>query len=302
MTDISIAGLGAAKLVVMADGLLKLGDIETAKALYRAALPKASPQLQRRIHIRLGVAHKVDNRLVPTFKALDDLEAIPNANVFIGDGLATWLKALPFFEDQRFLDIAQRHADLLPIRNWHWNLQTALWAVAQARKVPGDLVELGVFKGHTTLFCAEYLDFAAWPKRWRLYDTFEGIPEDQLDAGWSDVNRRLYGDTFTFEEVRQRFAHIPNIEVIKGRVPEILHERSPGDAISFLHIDMNNATAEIAALDVLFDRVSPGGVILFDDFAWSTADAQRRAETAWFAARGEQVLPLPTGQGLYVKR
>jgi O-methyltransferase len=302
MKDISVAELSAGHLVVMADSLLKLGDLVTARRLYQAALPKAAPDLKRRIHIRLGVAIKKDARLAATFSALDALETIPNANVFVGDGLATWLKALPFFEDARFLELSQRHADLLPLRNWHWNLQTALWAVGQARKVPGDLVELGVFKGHTTLFCAEYLDFASWPKRWRLYDTFEGIPDDQLDQGWKDVNRRLYGDTFSYEEVRDRFAHIPNIEVIKGRVPEILHERSPGDAISFLHIDMNNATAEIAALDLLFDRVSPGGVILFDDFAWMSADAQRRAETAWFAARGEQVLPLPTGQGLYVKR
>ena len=302
MSEVTIAELSAGQLVVMGDSLLRAGDVVGAQRIYQAAMPKAGGALRRRIHIRLGIAHKQDNRLVQTCDVLKALEAIQPNNIFVGDGLATWLKALPFFEDARFIELSERHKDLLPLRNWHWNLQTAAWAVGQAKKVPGDLVELGVFKGHTTLFCAEYLDFASWPKRWRLYDTFEGIPDDQLDQGWAEVNKSLYGDTFTVEEVRARFAHIPNIEVIKGRVPEVLHEHPPGEAISFLHIDMNNTTAEIAALDLLFDKVSPGGVILFDDFAWASASAQREAETAWFAARGEQVLPLPTGQGIYVKR
>jgi len=68
-----------------------------------------------------------------------------------------------------------------------------------------------------------------------------------------------------------------------------------------MHIDMNNPTAEIGALDALYERVSSGGVILFDDYCWATARAQMLAESAWFAARGLRVLPLPTGQGLFIK-
>jgi len=198
------------------------------------------------------------------------------------------------------VELAAKHAHLLPITNWHWNLQTVLWAVRQAKDVPGDFVELGVFKGHTTLFAAEYLGFETWPQRWLLYDTFEGIPEDQLDGDWKSRNEGTYKGTYSFEEVRERFAGFPNIEVVQGRVPEILEETAP-DRIAFLHVDLNNSTAEIQALDVLFDRLSPGGVIVFDDFAWKTARAQYEAESRWFAARGLQVLALPTGQGLFVK-
>ena len=118
--------------------------------------------------------------------------------------------------------------------------------------------------------------------------------------GWDGVYA-YNAETFSYEEVRDRFARFPNIDVIRGRVPEILVERSP-DRIAFLHVDMNNAAAEIAALDLLFDRVTKGGVILFDDFVWATAHAQHKAEAAWFATRREAILPLPTGQGVYVKR
>lgn len=301
MADFTFKDVTAAQLVVMGDGFLRVGDVGTARKLYEAALRQPHAGLAERIQIRIGLTVKRDSRLKTTFDVLNSLETQWNRNVFVGDGLATWLKRLPFLEDPRFVGLAGKHSDLLPLRNWHWNLQVALWAVQRAKKIEGDLVELGVFKGHTTLFCADYVEFADWPKRWWLYDTFEGIPDDQLDAGWAGPNTSTYKNTFTFEEVRDRFAHMPNIDVIKGRVPEILVERSP-PKIAFLHVDLNNATAEIAALELLFDRVSSGGAILFDDYLWDASEAQHRAEAAWFAARGEQILPLPTGQGLYIKR
>lgn len=302
MTNLSLAQLSAGQLVVMADGLLRAGDTKTARTLYRAALPKAPADMRDRIRVRIGLATQKDRRLVPTFEVLTAVEKLGGQGFFVGDGLATWLKTVPFLEDARFMEIADRHTDLLPIRNWHWNLMVAAWAVQRARALDGDLVELGVFKGHTTLFCAEYLGFADWPKRWWLYDTFEGIPDDQVDPAFAVSNKEAYNaGSFSFEEVRTRFAAFPNIDVIKGRVPEVLAERSP-PRIAFLHVDLNNVAAEIAALDILFDRVTPGGVILFDDFGWAVSRAQYDAEVAWFAARGEQILPLPTGQGLYIKR
>lgn len=303
MVNLTLRNMSTAHLVVMADGLARSGDVATARAIYRTALRSTqNPELRDRIRIRIGLVQKADSRLGATFQVMETLENLRPDAFFVADGMATWFKTIPFFEDDRFMELEERLAPLLPVRNWHWNLQVALWAVARAREVPGDLVELGVFRGHTTLFCAEYLEFKTWPKTWWLYDTFEGIPEDQVDEGWEETNRLAYNaETFTYEEVRDRFAPFPNIKVIKGRVPEVLNAGSP-DQIAFLHVDMNNAAAEIAALDQLYERVSPGGVILFDDYAWETSRAQYDAERAWFAARGEAVLPLPTGQGLFVKR
>ncbi|MBL8555368.1 MAG: class I SAM-dependent methyltransferase [Phenylobacterium sp.] len=301
MADDILSAMTPARLVVMGDGLARAGDTANATLLYRAALERGpDTELANRIRLRLGLAIKADRRLKATYDITEAVESIGTRNWFVGDGLAVWLKTQPFLEDPRFMALSEQHDHLLPVRNWHWNLTVALWAVARARALPGDLVELGVFKGHTTVFCADYVRFAEWDKRWWLYDTFEGIPEDQLDPGWAKINAELYG-TNLYAEVRERFARFPNIDVIQGRVPEILHERPPGQ-IAFLHVDMNNASAEIAALDLLFDRVVPGGVILFDDYAWGTSRAQYDAEKSWFERRGEMVLPLPTGQGLYVKR
>ena len=299
MVQIVLDNVSVHKAMRMGDALVRIGEAQAAAGIYRLALETPSP-LAKALRVRLGLLGKTDRRLLPMLDILEAAERIDPGNTFVGDGLATWLKQQPFHDDARFIEIAERHASLLPIRNWQWNLQTALWAVRRSLSVAGDFVELGVFRGHTTLFCADYLDFQDQPKRWLLYDTFDGIPEAQLDPGWAEANKEVYQGTYSFEEVRERFARFRNIEVIQGRVPEIFETHAP-DAIAFLHIDMNNAAAELAALDALFDKVSPGGVILFDDYGWTSAAVQRKAEAAWFAARGEEILPLPTGQGLYIK-
>ncbi|THD67173.1 TylF/MycF/NovP-related O-methyltransferase [Phenylobacterium sp.] len=283
----------------MADGLMRAGKVRTAASLYEIALRRASPLQRNAILVRQGLATYPHQRRVDLLGALEKLEGF-GSHVFIGEGLATWHKTTPFLEDQRFVELAHKHASLLPIANWHWNLQTVLWALKRARGIIGDFVELGVFKGHTTIFAAEYLEFAAWDKRWHLYDTFEGIPDDQLDPGWAASNKATYSGTFSFEEVRDRFSAFPNIDVIKGRVPEVLEDSTP-ERIAFLHMDLNNSTAEIAALDALFDRLSPGGIIVFDDYGWATARAQHDAENQWFSQRGLEILALPTGQGLFIK-
>jgi len=301
--NVTISDPTIGQLIHMADGLLAAGERELAERLYSVALRRVSGPGRLSISLRQGIAAS-GPRAEMNLSLLRTLEAgVGEGNLaFVGAGLATWFKTLPFMLDDRFTEISDRHANLLPLTNWQWNLQTALWAVQQAKDVPGDYVELGVFKGHTTLFCAEYVGFADWPRRWWLYDTFEGIPDDQVQPGWEKTNKGLYEGTFSYEEVRDRFAGYPNIDVIQGRVPEVLTEKGSPEAIAFMHIDMNNPAAEIGALDALFERVSPGGIILFDDFCWATARAQYDAETRWFAERNLHVLPLPTGQGLFVKR
>jgi len=92
------------------------------------------------------------------------------------------------------------------------------------------------------------------------------------------------------------------VRILRGRIPEVFAGQSP-ERIAYLHIDMNQAPAEIAALDALFDRVVPGGIVVLDDYEWAMAyRGQKLAEDPWFEARSYRVFPLPTGQGIVLKR
>jgi len=84
-------------------------------------------------------------------------------------------------------------------------------------------------------------------------------------------------------------------------VPDVLHEKSP-DKVAFLQFDLNVAQAEMGALEVLFDKIVPGGFIVFDDFGHILGKKQNIAERAWMGSRDYGVLDLSTCQGLVIKR
>ncbi|MSO65210.1 MAG: hypothetical protein EXQ85_05335 [Alphaproteobacteria bacterium] len=141
-----------------------------------------------------------------------------------------------------------------------------------------------------------------------MYDTFAGFSERYS----SPADFGKYADFFAFahvlhnppglyERVATRFAAYSNVKVIKGVVPDVLAEVSP-QKIAYLHIDMNSPAAELGAIEVLFDRVVPGGVIVLDDYGWLVFQKQREVEDEFMARRGHSILKLPTGQGMVIKR
>ena len=237
-----------------------------------------------------------------------------HARVFWGDRLLTLDKSMGFFDDPRFA------AAFAGIRGSHqydqyasphtiaWRLHTLVWAAQNALALPGDFVECGVFKGDFAWVVAQMTDFARQPKMFYLYDTFDGFAPayssaaDYPDApGFFEFADQIYRDPSIHAEVLRKFAAYPNVRVVRGVVPDAFAEAAP-ERIAFLHIDLNSPAAEIGALDTLFDRVVPGGVIVFDDYGWHLFRKQKEAEDAFMAARGYRILELPTGQGMVIKR
>jgi hypothetical protein len=105
-----------------------------------------------------------------------------------------------------------------------------------------------------------------------------------------------------YKRVCEKFAAYPQVKVIKGLIPDVFAGNAP-ERIAYLHIDLNQAPAEIAALDHLFDRMTPGAMLILDDYEWAGFyRGQKLAEDPWFEARRYRVMPLPTGQGLVIKR
>ncbi|MCK7581381.1 MAG: hypothetical protein MZV65_40950 [Chromatiales bacterium] len=63
-------------------------------------------------------------------------------------------------------------------------------------------------------------------------------------------------------------------------------------------MDLNQAPAEIGALQQIIPVLAPGAVIILDDYGWWGYRQQKEAEDPLFAEYGLEVLELPTGQGL----
>lgn len=221
------------------------------------------------------------------------LGAIWQGNVFTGDNLFTFGKHLSFLSDDKFMAAFNAEATEAPEQAAIWRIYTLCWAARRALALDGDFMECGSYRGTSSRILAEYLDFDSVPKRYLMFDVFD-------DAGQTAQHGypALEGGIYDF--VKSRFAAYPNVEVIQGFVPDILDGHTP-KRIAFLHVDMNNAKAEVAALERLFDRVVPGGSIILDDYGWTVYADQKHEHDRFFAARGLQVLELPTGQGLVIR-
>jgi O-methyltransferase len=237
-----------------------------------------------------------------------------HTRVFWGDRLLSLDKAAAFLDDPRFsasfeaIKAAHVYDQYDSPHTISWRLHTLVWAARNALHLPGDFVECGVFKGDMSWFILSVLADDFRDKKLFLYDSFCGFdPDSALAAdypggsGFLDFANTVYREPGIESSVRARFADRSDVKITTGFLPSILEQLCP-DQISYLHIDLNSPAAEVGCLERLFDRVVPGGVIVFDDYGWDIFRAQRIAEDAFFAARGYSVLELPTGQGMVVKR
>ena len=188
-----------------------------------------------------------------------------------------------------------------------WRLNTLVWAGHCALRAGGEFVECGTFKGDMAWVVLETLGAKRIPRFW-LFDSFDGLSSDYSTAadypdnpGFLEFANKIYRQDGLYEHVCARFAPYLNVRVVKGFLPEILDNAMP-DEIGFLHIDLNSPRAEIAVLERLFARVVHGGVIVFDDYGWKMFHRQKEAEDNFMSFRDYNILELPTGQGLVVKR
>jgi len=194
----------------------------------------------------------------------------------------------------RIMDAAKLHIE--------WRVYVCCWAATHAARLEGDFVECGVSTGIVSRAVVDYVGFEALDKKFYLFDTFEGIPEAQMSETERPLavskNERHYFDCLAL--VEQNFAAYPNVQPVKGPVPDSL-DTVAIERVSYLHIDMNIAAPEVAALDYFWDRMVTGGIIVFDDYASLAHRPQKVALDAVASRLGAAILSMPTGQGLLLK-
>jgi hypothetical protein len=198
----------------------------------------------------------------------------------------------------------------------HWRTYVGAGLAHYASSLSGTFCECGVGDGYLSLIILRYLERKGLgPKALFLVDTFEGIDptlvtaEEQKHWGATVEQRKaLYATIYksSVDVIGSRFRDFEAVRIVQGSVPAILEARKSellgAGPIGFVHIDMNNATPEVAALKFLFPHVVTGGVILFDDYAYDGYEFQKAAIDAQCDELGTpRPIALPTGQGLILK-
>lgn len=189
-----------------------------------------------------------------------------------------------------------------------WRVHVALWAASLALRAPGDFVECGVNAGFVSSAILQAFDWRNAGRKFYLIDTFSGpvlsqysgveIQRGRIEIAKEGMAAGAY--VTDLDRVRANFAEWPGAQPIQGAVPEVLATLDFG-AVAFLHLDMNCALPERLALEFFWPRLSPGGVVLFDDYTYFGHESQTEAIDAAATPRGIEILALPTGQGIAIK-
>jgi len=132
--------------------------------------------------------------------------------------------------------------------------------------IPGDIVETGVWRGGACIWAAAVLKELGSDKRVYACDSYEGLPPvsspketvDYADA----VSLRV-----SLEEVEANFKKydlLNRVTFVKGWFKDTMPTLNIPVSILRLDGDMYESTDDV--LRYMYDRVSPGGFVIVDDY------------------------------------
>lgn len=151
---------------------------------------------------------------------------------------------------------------------------------------PGDIVEFGCYIGTTSLFIRRLLDKHGESERraFHVYDSFEGLPEkDKQDAsrvgeafkaGELKVGKKTLLREFQAANLRPPITH-------KGWFSDLTATDVP-EQIAFAFLDGDFYQSIIDPLKLVWPRMTPGGIVLIDDYGREALPGVERAVHDFF--------------------
>lgn len=307
--DSGLAGGIARLLKTWPDGA---GFVNSLNFLLRARHGKTDDEELRGSIVAILRAHGVDKAVAhsmahATLQAhskgyLRDFARIGRGAQSVEDALVS-IADTAWREKTRFR-AAYREAQAVSAwnRDITWRVQTLVKMARLACGKRGDFVECGVDTGGTACAVMTYLGDAGFAdRRFFLFDTFRGLVRDQLteeEKQTSVIKDERYPDVL--DRVRENFADKPFVRIVPGTVPDTL-SAFDGEAVAYLHIDMNVTLPEVEALRFFWPKLSPGAPVIFDDYGFPQHHPQREALDAVAEELGVEIMTLPTCQGLLFK-
>ena len=152
------------------------------------------------------------------------------------------------------------------------NIQTCVEHIIE-EDIPGDLLEAGTWRGGASIFMRGLLaaygifDRSVW-----VADSFEGLPRPKVDIYPQDSGSRLHERAqlrVSLEEVKANFRRYrlldEHVKFIKGFFSDTL-PTAPVEQLALLRLDGDMYESTLVSLDNLYDKLSPGGFVIVDDY------------------------------------
>jgi O-methyltransferase len=139
--------------------------------------------------------------------------------------------------------------------------------------VPGDLIETGAWRGGSTIFMRAILKaYGDTTRNVWVADSFEGLPEPDAkkhSADTGDQHHTRSDLAVSVDMVKENFERYDllddQVRFLVGWFSDTL-PTAPIDKLAVLRLDGDMYSSTIDALDALYDKVSPGGFVIIDDY------------------------------------
>ena len=157
--------------------------------------------------------------------------------------------------------------------------------------VQGDFVELGCYKGDTSLCLAEILKDSNSDKKLWLYDSFEGLPEKAVEDNSPLGEDFKEGELLvTKREVKERFLRaglkVPIIK--KGWFADFSSNDLP-ENIAFCFLDGDFYESIRDGLKLVENKISEGGILIVHDYKNPALPGVEKAVNEWLNERSLQI-------------
>ena len=138
--------------------------------------------------------------------------------------------------------------------------------------VPGDLIETGAWRGGATIYMRAIL--AAYAETGRtvwVADSFQGLPQfdGRFGADAGDQHHTYDELAVSVEQVKDNFRRYDlldeQVQFLVGWFSDTLPD-APIEQLAVLRLDGDMYSSTMDALEALYDKVSPGGYVIVDDY------------------------------------
>ncbi len=164
-------------------------------------------------------------------------------------------------------------------------------------KIPGDIAEIGVWKGDTAIILANFARSNGINAY--LLDTYEGFDSRDLSENENHL-RGCFSDT-SLETVRARIGD-ESVHYIKGYFPDTSIQLPPDNRYCFINIDCDLYGPVLSALEYFYPRIAEGGFLIIHDYMSLMWDGPIKAVDEFFSDKPEQIIPLSDYAGSVVIR
>ncbi len=157
----------------------------------------------------------------------------------------------------------------------------------------GDFVELGCYKGETSVLLARLLREHKSDKKLWLYDSFAGLPKKTVEDASAAGEQFRAGELFvTKREVTEKFkrAGLPMPIIKKGFFEDLDAARDLPPAIAFAFLDGDLYSSIKTSLRLVLPKMDARGIIIVHDYNNPELPGSARAVDEFLRAHSEYKL------------